>query len=646
MGPNADFHIASIAILALVFLYATFSRRASHGRQFKLFAALFVTTVLVVGCGVARGIVVVGLGIDQAAAPFRAVITVLQCIATCLMLAYTASLCRGEGKVRAWRIVATSVPFALAAIATVSSFMTDSVFFVGPDGYLTPGPLYVGVHLCMAFYPVMCIIYAIAYRRMLRTLDAAAIWCASVLVLACVIMEMVNPYIRLTSFGLSMAVLSVFITAGSPFEFVDSLTHAFDATAFRTRIADLLKGRRRFSVVIITLRRLAMLNALLGSQLADEAIRVCARAAVLSGRTRQVYRVRGSAFAFVTFSRRESRRVTQELNALFAQPQQLGGSSVRLDAVAASASGLEAFESAEDIAQYVDFLIEKLQAGLEIPEDQDEFIEQFRRNREVRRYLAHAIDEGLVSVYAQPLFSLQEGRFCSFEVLSRLSHPVLGDIPPDEFIDTAESEGRIAELGRVQFGEVCRFAAEHADELAASGITSIKVNLSPIELMEADFALSALIVMEQWGVDPSLFQFEITETVSTRYGFEVEGAIKTLSEAGSKFCMDDFGSGFANLDSILSLPFSVVKIDKTLLAAAVESEPAEALYRSVAAMVKGQGLAAVAEGVETEEQAEFVRSLGIEEAQGYFYARPVPIDDVFATIRSMQSNGSTADKAE
>ena len=164
--------------------------------------------------------------------------------------------------------------------------------------------------------------------------------------------------------------------------------------------------------------------------------------------------------------------------------------------------------------------------------------------------------------------------------------------------------------------------------------------------MEADFALSALMVMEQWGVDPSLFQFEITETVSTRYGFEVEGAIKTLSEAGSKFCMDDFGSGFANLDSILSLPFSVVKIDKTLLAAAVEGEPAEALYRSVAAMVKGQGLAAVAEGVETEEQAEFVRSLGIEEAQGYFYARPVPIDDVFATIRSMQSNGSTADKAE
>lgn len=291
-------------------------------------------------------------------------------------------------------------------------------------------------------------------------------------------------------------------------------------------------------------------------------------------------------------------------------------------------------------------LSKKLQAGLEIPEDQGEFIEQFRRNREVRRYLAHAIDEGLVSVYAQPLFSLQEGRFCSFEVLSRLSHPVLGDIPPDEFIDAAESEGRIAELGRVQFGAVCRFAAEHADELAASGITSIKVNLSPIELMEADFALSALMVMEQWGVDPSLFQFEITETASTRYGFEVEGAIRTLSEAGSKFCMDDFGSGFANLDSILSLPFSVVKIDKTLLPAAVEGEPAEALYRSVAAMVKGQGLAAVAEGVETEEQAEFVRSLGIEEAQGYFYARPVPIDDIFATIRSMQSNGSTADKAE
>ena len=103
--------------------------------------------------------------------------------------------------------------------------------------------------------------------------------------------------------------------------------------------------------------------------------------------------------------------------------------------------------------------------------------------------------------------------------------------------------------------------------------------------------------------------------------------------------MDDFGSGFANLDSILSLPFSVVKIDRTLLAAAVEGDSARALYRSVVEMVKSQGLVVVAEGVETAQQDAFVRSLGVEEAQGFFYAHPVPIGDVFATIHGTKSNG-------
>ena len=640
MGPSADFHIASIAVLSLVFLYVTFGRRGRQGRQFKLFVALFVSTVLLVVCGLARGIVVMGLGVEQAAAPFRAAVTVLQCVASCFMLAYTASLCRSEGRgVRFERVALTAIPFILATCATISSLFTDSVFYVDSDGFLSPGPLHFAVHLCMAFYPAMCIVYAIAYRKMLRTLDAAAVWCASILVLICVCVETLNPQIRLASFGFAMAVLSVFVTAGSPFEFVDSLTHAFDVSAFRAHVAELLKGGRRFSVVVIALRRLPMLNALLGTQVADEAIKLCAQAAVHAGRTRQVYRVRGSAFAFVTFSRRESRRVTEELTKLFARPQQLGGTSMRLEVAVASASGLDAFDSSEDIAQYVGFLIDKLQEGVEVPEEQRGLIEEFRRRREVRRYLAHAVNEGLVSTYAQPLYSLEQNRFCGFEALSRLEHPTLGAIPPDEFIDAAESEGLIAELGRTQFDAVCRFASEHADELAAAHIDAIKVNLSPVELMEADFGLNTLMVMERWGVSPALFQFEITETASTRYGFEAGDAIKTLRDAGSRFCMDDFGSGFANLDSILSLPFSVVKIDRTLLAAAVEGDSARALYSSVVEMVKSQGLVVVAEGVETAQQDAFVRSLGVEEAQGFFYAHPVPIGDVFATIHGTKSNG-------
>ena len=636
MGPTAELNIASAAILALVFIYATLGYRARQTRRYRLFAALSTLTCLAVVAGLACSLLVsyLGAGDDAATAPLRVAVIVLQCVAANLLFSYTAVLCRGEGPLRLERVVITSIPCALAIVATITTFATGAVIRIDEAGTVAAGSLNLAVHICMAFYPLLCIVYSVIHRRMLRTLDVMAIWCASIVLIACIAIEMMPGVLHPVSFGLTMAALSVFVTAGSPFEFVDSLTHAYDAAAFRAHAADLIKRRRRFSVIVVTLRHLATLNTILGSAATDEAIRLCASSSMRIGRTRQVYRIRSSAFAFMTFSRRECRRVTADLAELFSQPQAVGSSSVDLDVVVAATSDLEAFSTAEDVTQYVNFIVEKIQSGTEIPDDQQALVAEFQRKREVRRYLVHAVENDLVSTYVQPIYSLKEERFSSFEVLSRLTHPQLGRIPADEFIEAAESEGLIARLGRYQLAAVCRFASAHADELAACGISSIKINLSPIELMETGFASSTIETMHRWGIDPSLLQFEITETASTRYGARMEKAIKALCEAGSKLCMDDFGSGFANLDSVFALPFKVLKIDKTLLDNAVDDESAAALYRSVVEMIGKQGLSTVAEGVETAEQDKLIRSLGIDEAQGYFYAKPMPIEDIFDTIRS------------
>ena len=636
MGPNAELNIASAAILVLVFIYATLGYRARQTRRYRLFAALSTATCLAVAFGLARSLLVshLGAGVDAATLGLRIAVIAAQCIAANLLFSYTAVLCRKDAPLRIERIVLTSIPCALAVIATLSSFATGAVVYVAASNAVSPGSLYLAVHVCMALYPLLCLAYSIMHRKMLRSLDAMAIWCASLVLAACLAIEMAPGILHPVSFGLTMAVLSVFVTAGSPFEFVDSLTHAYDAAAFRAHAADLIKRRRRFSVVIVTLRHMATLNAILGSAATDEAIRLCSGSSMRIGRTRQVYRIRSSAFAFMTYSRRECRRVTAGIGEQFSRPQTLGASSVDLDVACAATSNLEAFSTAEDVTQYVNFLVDKMQAGVDIPEDQQALATEFRRRREVRRYLVHAVENDLVDTYVQPIYSLKEERFASFEVLSRLTHPELGKIPADEFIEAAESEGLIARLGRYQLASVCRFASEHADELAACGIESIKINLSPIELMETGFAADTIAVMRRWGVEPSLFQFEITETASTRYGAEMENAIKALCQAGSKLCMDDFGSGFANLDSVLGLPFKVMKIDKTLLDNAVDDASAAALYRSVAELIAKQGLSTVAEGVETAAQDKLIRSLGIDEAQGYFYAKPMPIADIFATIRA------------
>ena len=603
MGPNADLHIASAAILVVLFLFAVFGYRTHHNRRFGIFVAFFATVASCVVLGAARSIVASVTGILAATVVVRMATIVLQGVASMLMLAYTASLCRNDEAFRIERVVTACIPLVIAAGAIITAFFTGAT-----SAFVMPGagfgdPLYIAVHLCMAFYPIMCIVCIAIYHKMLSRLDVVAVLCASIALLACIAVELLPGMLHPVSFGLTIAVLAVFVMADNPFEYVDSLTFAYDAAAFRRYVID------------VALQHVNMLNALLGSAVADQAFRQCAQLSMRVGRTRQVYRVRNNAFAFVTFSRRECARVTNELTV-----------SVTC------ASNLDVFNVAEQVTQYIDFLIDRMQAGTAIPEDQHALVEEFSRWREVRRYLVHAVENNLVDTYVQPIYSLKAGRFASFEVLSRLVHPRLGKVPADEFIEAAESEGLIAALGRQQLESVCRFASKHAEELADRGFESIKVNLSPIELMEVGFASNVIDTMKRWNVDPTLFQFEVTETAATRYGKDVENTIKALCDAGSKICMDDFGSGFANLDSLLTLPFSVVKIDKTLLDNTEDDHAARMLYRSVVEMMKGQGVLTVAEGVETAAQDELVRSLGMDEAQGFFYAKPMPISEILGTI--------------
>ena len=181
MGPNAELNIASAAILVLVFIYATLGYRARQTRRYRLFAALSSATCLAVVAGLARSIIVscLGEGADAATAPLRAAVIVFQCIAANLLFSYTAVLCRGDAPLRRERIVTTSIPCALAIVATATTFATGAVIGVDDAGAVTSGSLYLAVHVCIAFYPLSCLVYSIVHRRMLRTLDRSSSWRAS-----------------------------------------------------------------------------------------------------------------------------------------------------------------------------------------------------------------------------------------------------------------------------------------------------------------------------------------------------------------------------------------------------------------------------------------------------------------------------------
>ena len=260
----------------------------------------------------------------------------------------------------------------------------------------------------------------------------------------------------------------------------------------------------------------------------------------------------------------------------------------------------------------------------------EETLRGFFYSKEIEMFLQQAIKEDLFEVYYQPVYSLDTGKYVTLEALSRLQHPSLGPVSPELFISLAEKNGQIADIGLLQFRKICRFVKEHKEMM--KDIKNIKVNMSPAELLKTDYSKQIVEMVKEFDLCGSYFQFEITETVATDYSEKLFEIVQLLGDEGIEICLDDFGSGYANLNTVLKLPFSAIKLDRSLLQG-VEDDPQIAqFYQNIVSVLQSIGYSVIAEGVETEEELKLVSKWGVIMVQGYYFSRPVDDTEILKLI--------------
>ncbi|SJQ50661.1 Oxygen sensor protein DosP [Clostridioides difficile] len=211
----------------------------------------------------------------------------------------------------------------------------------------------------------------------------------------------------------------------------------------------------------------------------------------------------------------------------------------------------------------------------------------------------------------------------------RLEHKELGFIPPDEFIPIAEQTGLINSIGLVVFEKVCRFIA--SDEFENLKLDNIAVNLSVVQCMQKNLADDLLYLMNKYNVSPTKFKLEITETVAMGSFNIIKETMERLIDLGVKFALDDFGIAYSGVTNMLSLPFSVIKLDKSLIWSMNEDSRHKLTVETIIALINKLNMKAVAEGVETIKCAEDLIAMECEYLQGYYFSKPVP-EDVFKNL--------------
>ena len=413
----------------------------------------------------------------------------------------------------------------------------------------------------------------------------------------------------------------------------DILTGLPNRAFFLAQLHDVNSCERRdkgtFSILMLDLDRFKNVNDSLGHAAGDELLRQVAhrlRSALRS--TDVLARLGGDEFAVIQAGRGDPRRGSLDLAAriskLIAEPFLLPGHRVEIGASIGIALAPEHGRDEEELLKKADLaLYRSKSAGRDCYTVYDEaMLAELEARNTLEGDLRDAIARCQFEVHYQPFFDIQTGQRCGVEALVRWRHPTRGLIPPDQFIPLAEETGLIIPLGEWVIRRACDDAMRWPDDI------KVAVNLSPVQFKQAELFEVIQSALKNSGLPPERLEIEITESVLLERALENHAFIERLKGLGISLALDDFGTGYSSLGSLTAFPFNKIKIDKSFIAGLTRNYKSTAIVCAIVTLAGGLEMSVTVEGVETREQFERLKSLGVNFAQGYLMGRPVPIDEL------------------
>jgi diguanylate cyclase (GGDEF)-like protein len=239
----------------------------------------------------------------------------------------------------------------------------------------------------------------------------------------------------------------------------------------------------------------------------------------------------------------------------------------------------------------------------------------------IEESLRRALERQELAVHYQPKVNLNTGEIIGAEALVRWNHPERGPVSPGKFIPVAEDCGLIVSIGNWVLREACRQTRAWAD--AGLPLATIAVNISAIEFRNEHFLDGVFAILQDTGLSPRRLELELTETVLMKRADSTESVFKKLRAGGVQLAVDDFGTGYSSLSYLRKFPIDSLKIDQSFVRQITANPDDTAIVTAVISMGRSLNLRVIAEGVETRHEMEFLQAHHCDEAQGYYFSRPL-----------------------
>jgi diguanylate cyclase (GGDEF)-like protein len=423
----------------------------------------------------------------------------------------------------------------------------------------------------------------------------------------------------------------------------DPLTGLANRTLFSDRLANAAarhgRNHRPFAVLCLDLDQFKAINDTMGHAAGDAVLRrVGARLSRAMRRGDTAARLGGDEFAVVleeSGGAESARRTGERIAAAISRPITLSDRRISVHTSIGVAESPGDQIDPDELLRRADTAMYEAKASGE-PDTVLVFDAALHQailtRRAIRVELGAALAKGELLLHYQPIVDLHSDRVPQVEALLRWDHPARGRIPPVEFIPLAEETDQIVEIGRWVLHQACRDLAGLNRSREASSRVGVHVNVSVRQLQAEGFPTEVAGALASSGLSPELLTLEVTESMLMADVAFARDRLQALRRLGCRTAIDDFGTGYSSLSYLKDFPLDVVKIDRAF----ITSLESDANGRIVAGAIIGVshelGLTAVAEGIETEAQASLIRRLGCDQAQGFLYARPMPLSDLAAML--------------
>ena len=452
-----------------------------------------------------------------------------------------------------------------------------------------------------------------------------------VIVIAGVVLQLVNKDLQCELFTEALALLGVMTSIESEDDRIDIDTGIYNRKALQTDLTSYILNKRPVGVICVKITNLELFERTANFENPDILPTVVAAFLRTLVPRYCIYNTNPGTFILTETDGDPARsmKIAEIISRRFDHTWHFGENELLLNAVVMTSSAPERIKTANDAFYMADSpvpanLDKKILTGRDL--------DYLMRRAAVENALARGFEEGGFEVYYQPTYSLTDRKLHGAEALIRLHDSLLGNIFPDEFIPIAEQNGLIDDIDDFVLREVCSFIKSGVP--ASLGVSSINVNLSVIECMQPGFVKHINDITEEYDIDKNMINFEITESIAASNYEVLSKVVKALKDDGFHFSMDDYGTGYSNMRAIFMLDFDVVKIDKSILWSAEESELGRIILESSVHMIKQMHRKILVEGVETENQIELLKALAVDYLQGYFFSKPVPKAEFIAKAKA------------